>query len=207
MKTELYLGLDVHNEWILVAVAASGRNGAVQDLGAISNDLHALEKLLARLCKRYGRESFLSVADHFTTDRATVDAGEALFHGRGEQRNMRNFAQMLGDEPDWFFRSHPVKMIESGEIYRTRIAAQRPFAAEVKIDVEVTHRQLAQAAVNRLAVTAAGEIGFRHCPPVPADLENRDNVVGVLFRFQIEDQWRKSENAQSGSAKDSTLKT
>ncbi len=31
-----------------------GRNGAVQDQGAISNDLHALEKLLGRLRKRYG---------------------------------------------------------------------------------------------------------------------------------------------------------
>jgi transposase len=54
MKTELYLGLDVDKEWIVIAVAEWGRNGAVQDLGAISNDLHALEKLLARLRKRYG---------------------------------------------------------------------------------------------------------------------------------------------------------
>jgi hypothetical protein len=41
--------LDVHREWILIAVAERGRNGAVQDLGAISIDLHALEELLARL--------------------------------------------------------------------------------------------------------------------------------------------------------------
>ena len=56
MKTELYLGLDVDKEWIVIAVAEWGRNGAVQDLGTISNDLHALEKLLARLRKRYGRD-------------------------------------------------------------------------------------------------------------------------------------------------------
>ena len=56
MKTELYVGLDVDKEWMVIAVAEWGRNGAVQDLGAISNDLHALEKLLARLRKRYGPE-------------------------------------------------------------------------------------------------------------------------------------------------------
>ena len=38
MKMELYLGLDVDKEWIVITVAEWGRNGAVQDLGAISND-------------------------------------------------------------------------------------------------------------------------------------------------------------------------
>jgi transposase len=62
MKTELYVGLDVDKEWIVIAVAEWGRNGAVQDLGAISNDLHALEKLLARLRKRYGPEVIIRAA-------------------------------------------------------------------------------------------------------------------------------------------------
>jgi hypothetical protein len=47
-----------------------GRNGAVQDQGAISNDLHALEKLLARLRKRYGREVII---------RACYEAGPCGF--------------------------------------------------------------------------------------------------------------------------------
>jgi hypothetical protein len=38
MKSELYLGLDVDKEWIVIAVAQWGRKGAVQGLGAISND-------------------------------------------------------------------------------------------------------------------------------------------------------------------------
>ena len=56
MNSELYLGLDVDKEWIVIAVAEWGRNAPVHDLGAISNDVHALEKLLARLRKRYGPE-------------------------------------------------------------------------------------------------------------------------------------------------------
>ena len=37
-------------------MAEPGRTGTVRDLGAISNDLHAVEKLLARLRKNYGPE-------------------------------------------------------------------------------------------------------------------------------------------------------
>ena len=52
MNSELYAGLDVDKEWIVIAVAEWGRNGPMHDLGVIRNDLHVLEKLLARLRKR-----------------------------------------------------------------------------------------------------------------------------------------------------------
>jgi len=70
MNSELYLGLDVDKEWIVIAVAEWGRNAPVHDLGAISNDVHALEKLLARLRKRYGPEVMM---------RACYEAGPCGF--------------------------------------------------------------------------------------------------------------------------------
>lgn len=113
---------------------------------------------------------------------------------------------MFGDEPDRFFRRHPVKTIESSEIHRARVAAQRALAPQIEIDIEITHGQLTQAPINRLAIPASGEIRFRHCAPMSADLENGDDMIGVLLGFQIENQRRKTDDAQRRSAKNAALK-
>jgi transposase len=49
MKTDKYVGLDVHSVSTVVAIAEGDRLGEVRLYGKVSSDLHALEKVLAKL--------------------------------------------------------------------------------------------------------------------------------------------------------------
>jgi hypothetical protein len=48
-KIEIYVGFEVHKETTTAAVAEGGRTGEVRQAGRITNDLHAVEKLLRRI--------------------------------------------------------------------------------------------------------------------------------------------------------------
>ena len=54
-------GRDVHKDSITVAVAQGGRGGEVRLYGTISNDLHAIAKLLTRLRKAHGANLRLEI--------------------------------------------------------------------------------------------------------------------------------------------------
>src|SRR2546423_5140693 len=95
--------------------------------------------------------------------------------------------------------------IEPGEVHRLRVAPQGSFAAQVEVDVEITQRELAERSINRLAITAPGEIRFRERSPMPAQFENSENVIGVLIRLEIENERGKSENAECRGREDRAL--
>ena len=61
VKSELYIGLDVHKDSITIAVAQGGRDGEVRLYGTITNDLRAIEKLLTRLRKAHGGNPCIEV--------------------------------------------------------------------------------------------------------------------------------------------------
>ena len=51
--SKLHLGLDVHKDSITIAIAPAGLKNEIRLFGTITNDLHALEKALARIRKAH----------------------------------------------------------------------------------------------------------------------------------------------------------
>ena len=119
---------------------------------------------------------------------------------------MPDLAKMFGNKPDRLVGSHPMQTIEPCQIYRAGIPPECALESEIEVNVEIAHRQFAQRPINRLTIAAPREIRFRDRAPMTAHFENRDYVIGVLFRFQIEDERRKSEDAQGGRRKNSAFK-
>src|SRR5205085_7027500 len=114
---------------------------------------------------------------------------------------------MLRDKPNRLVSGHPIQAIEAREVYRSRVAAKCSFKSQIEINIEVAHRQFTERAINRFAISAAGEVRFGDRTPVSANFENRDHVIGVLLRFEIKNKRRKIENAQSGRGKNCSLQT
>lgn len=56
--TEVFVGIDTSKLRNAVAIAEGGRNGEVRYLGEIDNTQAATKKLVAKLCKRYGKLTF-----------------------------------------------------------------------------------------------------------------------------------------------------
>lgn len=50
MDTTMFLGLDVHSEWISVALAEAGRSGEVRSWGRVPNTMESVRKLVNKLC-------------------------------------------------------------------------------------------------------------------------------------------------------------
>ena len=59
MKTDKYVGLDVHQDDTVIAVAEGDRTGEIRVYGTISSDLHAIEKALRKI---RGEDGVLHVA-------------------------------------------------------------------------------------------------------------------------------------------------
>src|SRR5881397_3891837 len=133
--------------------------------------------------------------DESCLERSLVQWSQSLCHTGPQQWGMRDREEVLGDEPHLFFSGHPIEIVESREIHRPRERAERSLAPEVEVRVEVAHDELAQRAMDRLAVREAVVVGLGDGAPMAAILEDRDDVIGVMLGFEVEEERGKTQRA------------
>src|SRR5262249_37420414 len=71
----------------------------------------------------------------------------------------------------------------------------------IEVVLEVTHGELAQAAIHRLARAQTGVIGFSDRAPESADAVDGHDMVGIANSLEIDDEGRVADQAQRGGAK------
>ncbi len=65
-------------------------------------------------------------------EHSPVDGGEALLLTWREEAPVADVDQVFGDLPEVLVGRHPIDSIESGEIDRVRVAAQRLLAPQIE---------------------------------------------------------------------------
>src|SRR4051812_13450713 len=119
---------------------------------------------------------------------------------------MRHVDERLRDEPDTLLAGHPVACVEAGKVERAgRVGAHGAVAGVVEVTVKVTHGQLAQGAIHRLAVAQAGITGLPDGAPVSAISVDGEHMVSVAGSLKVKKQRRKTVDAQCGGGQQRAL--
>src|SRR4029078_9906079 len=92
------------------------------------------------------------------SERALVKPVQSLRHVRSQQSVVAYRKQILGDEPHWFFRGHPMQAVKARQIYGPGECTQRALSPKVEISLEVDHGSLLQTAIDGLAIPASGVV-------------------------------------------------
>src|SRR5208283_2351333 len=100
-----------------------------------------------------------------------VAARQQALLTRGDQRAASEAGQASMGIAAGLFARHPECGIEAAQIESPGMAAQRLAAMLVEVFVEVGHCQLAQAAIDRVAVTELRTIALRYRTPARAAAE------------------------------------
>ncbi len=63
-----YVGLDVHNETLTVAIAAPERPGEIRYYGTINNEAQSVRRLFQKLHGLYGKRQYIQLVEYIFFD-------------------------------------------------------------------------------------------------------------------------------------------
>ncbi len=130
-------------------------------------------------------------------EKAGIDFGKPPLEASGKQIGVGDGGQIFRYRPQIFFRGQPVDFVESGQIHRSRIAAQAFLPLQIEVVLEVRHHEFAQSPVNGLAKSQPCVVRFRDGSPVIAVLEDRNHMVIVTDSFEIKQKRGPTMRLQS----------
>jgi hypothetical protein len=98
--------------------------------------------------------------------------------------------QPLDDRPEVLLRCHPADAVEAGQRQRPGVRAEGAVPVPVEVVLEVAHDELADGPVDRSAEAQAGELGRRDRAPETAFAIDREDVIVVVVRLEVDEQRR-----------------
>src|ERR1700678_172422 len=95
---------------------------------------------------------------------------------------------MIDNEPHRLIGRHPVFPVKPLQIDWNGKTPQSALPPQVDVSIEVSQRQFAQGAMDRLAPTASCVVRFRNRTPASILAENSNYVVSIVLGFKIQQQ-------------------
>src|SRR5512144_753064 len=121
---------------------------------------------------------------------------EGTLLSRSQEGKVRDPDEVVRDLPQIFFRGHPTDAVEPREVERSRVPAQRLLAAQVEVPLNVREHEVPHGPKDGLPEPEAGVVGSSDRPPQAVAAINRDHVVVVEDRLEIDDERRLALQAQ-----------
>src|SRR6266542_602143 len=143
--------------------------------------------------------------DEAGLEHPAVHGREAFLDARRQKADMRDAGQVVGNLPEVFLASHPVDGVEAREIDGPRVAAQRLLPAQVEVRLEVGEDERADCRVDRLAKAKARVIRTRDRAQATVLPEDRENVIVVINRLEIQEKRGMPLHAQGRGGKESAV--
>ncbi len=127
--------------------------------------------------------------------KAIARAQVALVAAR-QQRIVPNLVQHLGHFQAVRAVRDPELRVDVAQVEHARVLAQGFLAASVGVLVKVAHREFARRPVHRVAVAQRHVVGLRDRAPATAAAKERDHMVVVVYRLEIEEERRLTVNPE-----------
>ena len=120
---------------------------------------------------------------------------------------MADFAEVVGDRPKRLGRRHPINRIETLQIHRPRIWREASFRLSSCSNAQSRKEPVHAAYDKRESESVGLNSSISQCAPIAIRAVNRDDMVVIANRREIQNERRQAVRTQSGGSEQSAFET